>query len=303
MKTSLEQLPKPLPLEKIEELNKVRDIIEHRFKLQGGDPRFGLGMIILFGSYARGTWVEERRVKNGITHEYKSDFDILVVTRRRLSLGLWLDLCIEENIEQCKGIKTEVNIIHHGISVISRKIQENNYFFTDITKEGVVLYDTGECTFPEPGTITPQEKAEIAQEELEYWMNEGDEFYELYKLAFGKESYRKAAFLLHQATESYYTAILLVFLEYKPRGHNIKHFRRLVNSIDERFKEAFPNTTKAEEKRFDLLKRAYIDARYRKNYTITAEELQYLSGQCLVLRKLTEKVCLEEVKRLKGAKD
>ncbi|MEO1548618.1 MAG: nucleotidyltransferase domain-containing protein, partial [Bacteroidota bacterium] len=36
-------------------------------------------MVILFGSYARGNWVEDQYVEKGITYEYRSDFDILVV--------------------------------------------------------------------------------------------------------------------------------------------------------------------------------------------------------------------------------
>lgn len=35
-------------------------------------------MVILFGSYARNTWVEDRYVEKGILYEYKGDFDILV---------------------------------------------------------------------------------------------------------------------------------------------------------------------------------------------------------------------------------
>jgi hypothetical protein len=38
-------------------------------------------MIILFGSYARGQWVEDIYTEGHITYEYISDFDILVLTR------------------------------------------------------------------------------------------------------------------------------------------------------------------------------------------------------------------------------
>lgn len=300
MKTSLDQLPKALPPEKIAELEKVVEIIKHRFDLKKDDPKFELLMIILFGSYARGTWVEETVVKNGIRHEYKSDFDILVVTHRSLAKGLWMDLCIEENIDYCKDIETEVNIIDHGISKVSRKIAENNYFFLDISKEGVMLYDKGDASFPEPNTISSQEKADIAQDDLDYWVKKGDEFYGMYESALEKGYYSTAAFQLHQSTESYYTAIMLVYLEYKPRRHNIKHFRKLVNSIDDRFKEAFPHTTKEEEKRFELLKKAYIDSRYKKDYTITAEELKYLGEQNQVLGRLAKEVPPENITRLRG---
>ena len=37
-----------------------------------------VGMVILFGSYARGDWVEEYE-DDGIHFKYKSDFDLLVI--------------------------------------------------------------------------------------------------------------------------------------------------------------------------------------------------------------------------------
>ena len=95
---------------------------------------------------------------------------------------------------------------------------------------------------------------------------------------------------------------MLVYLEYKPRRHNIKHFRKLVNSIDDRFKEAFPHTTKEEEKRFELLKKSYIDSRYKKDYTITAEELKYLGEQNQVLGRLAKELPPENIARLRGLK-
>ena len=302
MKTSLDQLPKALPPAKIAVLEKVIEIIKYRFELNKDDPLFALEMIILFGSYARGNWVEDRRVKQGITYEYSSDFDILVVTGRPLSRGQWIDLCIEDDIETQSTLKTEVNIIHHGIDRINRKLEENNYFFTDVVKEGVMLYDSGHCTFAEPDTITSQEKADIAQEALDYWREEGDRFYENFEFNIQKGYLNKAAFMLHQATESYYAAIMLVYEDYKPKTHNLTYLSGKVNSIDDRFKEVFPNESKEEKKRFQLLKRAYTDARYKKDYTITVEELKYLGERVQLLRGLTEKIPPENIARLRGMK-
>ena len=186
---------------------------------------FKLEKIILFGSYARGTWVEDGYVKDGITYEYKSDFDILVVT-------------------------TEVNIIHHGIQFLNKKIEENYYFFTDIAEEGVLLYDTGQYKLATPGPMTPEAQGQKAQEEFEYWLRKGDRFYESFEFNFKKEYYSESAFLLHQATESYYSAILLVFTDYRPRGHNLKWLGKQANSINDRFREVFPNRNREERALF-----------------------------------------------------
>jgi len=42
---------------------------------------------------------------------------------------------------------------------------------------------------------------------------------------------------------------------------------------------------------FDLLKRAYIDSRYKLDYEIKKEELEWLGARVEVLRGMTEERC------------
>ena len=171
MKTSLDQLPKPLPPAKLKELAIIKQLIVERFEKEDHD--FKLEKIILFGSYARGKWVEDSYVQDGTTYEYKSDFDMLVVTQQGISESHWLALCIDENIDKHPAIRTEVNIIHHGIQFLNKKIEENYYFFTDIAQEGVLLYDSGRYQLATPGPMTPAAQGQQAEEELEYWLEKG----------------------------------------------------------------------------------------------------------------------------------
>ena len=298
MKDSLAALAKPLPAAKRKELEKVREIIVSRLSAEGHD--YVLEKIILFGSYSRGTWVEEGYVKDGVTYEYKSDFDILVLTRKGIPEGHWLGLCIDEHIDKHPGIKTEVNIIHHGIDFLNRKLEENYYFFVDIVAEGVLLYDTGKYQLATPGAMTPAAQSQKAQADFEYWFGKANRLFESFEFNYQKEYHSEAAFLLHQATESYYTAVLLVHTDYKPRGHNIKWLGKQASSINEQFREVFPTRNRREKELLQLLKKAYVDSRYRKDYTITAEELQYLAERVLHLRELTEALCRKEIQRLKG---
>jgi HEPN domain-containing protein/predicted nucleotidyltransferase len=297
LKTSLKDLSKPLPLDKIRELEIVKEIIIKRF--ERGKDELKLEKIILFGSYARGKWVEDRSITNGIVSEYKSDFDILVVTQKGISESRWLDLCIDEEIDNHSEIQTEVNIIHHNIYFLNERITESYYFFTDIAKEGVLLYDSGRYELATPGPITPAIQARKAQEELEYWMNKGDKFLKGFRFYLKEQDYKEAAFLLHQATECYYSSILLVFTGYKPRGHNLKYLNKQAISINVRFKEVFPMRNKEEKDLFQLLKKAYIDARYKKDYTINTSELNYLSERVHLLGKMAKVICEAEITRLK----
>ena len=75
LKTSLSHLPP----EKQEEVAMIKDVILSHVKAE---------LIILFGSYPTGKWVEDRYIEDGTTYEYKSDFDILVITKnRKVELG------------------------------------------------------------------------------------------------------------------------------------------------------------------------------------------------------------------------
>ncbi|HBS87330.1 MAG: hypothetical protein A2W91_17280 [Bacteroidetes bacterium GWF2_38_335] len=66
MKTTTEQLPE----RNRAEINGIVSVIREKLPAQ---------MIILFGSYARGEQVNDKYVEDGITYEYQSDYDILVV--------------------------------------------------------------------------------------------------------------------------------------------------------------------------------------------------------------------------------
>lgn len=298
MKNSLQELTKPLPLNKVRELEIVKEIIVKRFERIKGEPK--LEKIILFGSYARGEWVEDRATKSGkVVSEYRSDFDILVVTQKGISESNWLDLCIDEEIDNHTEIQIEVNIIHHNIHFLNERITESYYFFTDIAQEGVLLYDSGRYELATPGPVSPAIQAKKSQEDLEYWTEKGDNFYQIFNFCVSSQKYKEAAFLLHQATECYYSSILLVFTGYKPKEHNLKWINKQAIRIDIRFEEVFPMRSKEEKDLFQLLKKAYIDARYKKDYTISISELNYLSERVSILSKMTKEICKTEINRLK----
>ncbi len=46
---------------------------------------------------------------------------------------------------------------------------------------------------------------------------------------------------------------------------------------------------------FTLLKKAYVDARYKKDYKITKEQLEYLAERVKILQKLTKKICTAKI--------
>ena len=127
------------------------------------------------------------------------------------------------------------------------------------------------------------------------WFNSAKEFVIDFNNAFNRRSYKQAAFLLHQATERFYGAVMLVFTGYKPKRHNIETLGRRVSGCDTAFLKVFPRATKEQDKNFKLLKKAYIDARYKKDYKITRKQLEYLAKRVKILQRLTKKICKEKM--------
>lgn len=104
-----------------------------------------------------------------------------------------------------------------------------------------------------------------------------------------------AAFQLHQATECFYSAMLLVYTRYKPNSHDFKKLGGRVAGIEPEFLTVIPMGTEEERQRFKLLRKNYVDARYKPSYVITLEELEWLGERVGYLQALTERLCKAKI--------
>ena len=281
MKTSLDHLPE----QKIHELTRAVATIRQFVDGQ---------MIILFGSYARGDWVEDID-EDTLEFRYQSDFDILVVMETRQQA------CQVEQHERLSlalmkhSQRTPVSVIASDIGFINKRIRKSQYFYIDIKREGVMLYDTGNFTLDEAKELTAQERHHLAQDDYDYWISKGKGFVGFYHYGSLVGELNLAAFKLHQATESFYSAMLLVFTRYKPNTHDLKKLGSLVTGIEPEFLTVFPMGTEEQRHHFKLLRQGYVDARYKPSYVITKEELEWLGERVAYLQLLTERLCKAKI--------
>ena len=70
---------------------------------------------------------------------------------------------------------------------------------------------------------------------------------------------------------------------------------RQASNLDAEFFTVFLQATEHQKRCFELLKSAYIDARYKRDYVITREELDYLSLQVRKLEELTQRICQRKI--------
>jgi uncharacterized protein len=280
MKTSLAHLPP----EKQQQLAIIVDVVREKYTVE---------LVILFGSYARGNWVEELH-DDGFHYKYQSDFDIFVVTEKE---HLANKIESDDQLWNClnRRIKTPVTFIAHDIEFLNRRLRKGQYFFSDIKKEGICLYNSGRFELAEEKILLPQEYKHLAEEDFNYYFTKAKNFNLVFQFCFDKNNYNEAAFLLHQTTESLYSAILLVLTRYKPNTHDLKKLGKRAASIEPKFLKVFPQGTEEEKRLFELLRKAYVSARYNKNYKVTPEELTWLSDRVEILRGMTEEICKNKI--------
>ncbi len=234
MKTSLDHLP----INKQHELRRAVEIIFDEFDdaLKGGEADFKkrgrILKIILFGSYARGTFVDEPHTKKG----YRSDFDILViVNNKKLSDSAFWNRA-NDRLMRDQEIETPVSVIVHALREVNTDLRRGRYFFVDIARDGIALYELDSERLATPGEISPEIAWRMASEYLADRLPHAKTFAEGAAFFISKSRYKEAAFLLHQSIEQAYATALLVLTNYSPASHNLRFLRGLA---EERARRGF----------------------------------------------------------------
>ncbi len=250
-------------------------------------------MVILFGSHARGT--QENDLETG----FKSDFDILVVTKTAEvadDVSLWAK-ATERFLSMPKGWP-DVDLIVHDFAFVTDQVKQGQSFWRDILTEGVLLFTSGAVTFNAKYAPTPGQRKEHAERDFERYFTSANEFLVGVDLYLARQSNNLAAFMLHQATERFFAAFLLTFTSYMPKSHNIEKLANMAAHIHPDMRSLLPRTTQEDKDLFELLKKAYVDARYSTKYRITAEELAVLGPRVKELGAVIERLCREKIAAL-----
>lgn len=297
--------PDHLPAAKQRELERVVQILFEEF----GDAtaiatstwkkQARILKVILYGSYARGGWIDEPHTAKG----YQSDFDLLIIVNHqkltdRVEYWASAEDRLNRELAITKTLRTPVNFIVHTLGEVNDGLSEGRYFFMDIARDGVALYQSDDTDLPEPQPKTPAQALAMAREYFDEWLVSGNEFFETARFAQKRGWSKKAAFLFHQATESYYHCVLLVCTFYTPHVHNLGFLRTQAERIDPRLIDVWPRESKTDRARFEKLKEAYVKARYSKHYRITEDELAWLGDRVTNLGRVVEMICAERIEAL-----
>lgn len=295
-----------LPAAKRRELAYVVEIIREGFARaikHRTQPRYRNGhilKIILFGSYARGDWVEDT------VGRYFSDYDILVVVDHEDLTdipGFWAkteDRLLGE-LTEGKALRTQVSLVYHSLDDVNEKLRLGRYFFMDILRDGILLHEEPGHPFVEPKQLSSDEALRETRDYFEEWFESATEFVDDGRSNLEKGRLKKAAFELHQATERLYHCIFLVRTLYSPKTHNLNRLRALTEQLEPRLRSVWPTDSKFEKRAYNLLREAYIKARYSREYVIGADELDWLAEQVAMLQTLVRELCTARIAELESS--
>jgi len=301
MRTDLDHLPpaKQRELERVvqilfEEFGDAKAIATSDWKKQARILK-----VILYGSYARGGWVDEPHTAKG----YQSDFDLLVIVNNdkltdRIEFWATAEDRLNRELAITKTLRTPVNFIVHTLAEVNDGLAHGRYFFMDVARDGIALYQSEDTEFHQPKPKTPQQALEMAREYFTEWFPSGASKLDLAGDARRKGYLKDAAFLTHQATESLYHCVLLVCTFYTPHVHNLGFLRTQAERIDPRLIDTWPRDSRADRSRFEKLKGAYVKARYSKHFRISEDELAWLSERVEVLGQAVQVICEERIDAL-----
>jgi predicted nucleotidyltransferase/HEPN domain-containing protein len=249
--------------------------------------------LILFGSYARGNWVEDR------SSGYLSDYDLLIIVNSETFTDhddFWR--AADERIAQeivGGDIRTPVNFIVHSYQDVNDQLAQGRPFFTDIARDGLMLYEAEGFPLASPKPLSEEDIRKEARRHFEHWFPSAAYNRKLAEYAIADGERNHAAFNLHQTTERLYHCILLVLTLYSPKLHRLDKLRANAEGIDAKLIEAWPRDSRFARRCFARLTRAYVDARYSSAYEITDEELAWLVERIGALTDLVGQVCRERL--------
>ncbi len=254
--------------------------------------------IILFWSFARWDFIlRDLTEENWTTRTYESDYDIIIIQKfYKKDFSLKISSFIR-NLRQKNNIERSINVITEWITHINKMLKEKRYFYTDIIKEWVLLFDTWNTKLSKAKNMAREERLKIQKEDFENWFEWWNDYIEQFIFALKRWKLNIAVFELHQAVEKYITSLLLVKTWYRPKTHDLEDFIEFLLNIDETFKNWFDFSNQEEKRKFELLRKAYVDARYSYEYQITEEELNFLAEKVLSLKEKIEKLCRQEIEK------
>ncbi len=225
----------------------------------------------------------------GYQETIKATFDLLVITGNDNNQA---DHEILQKIDLLVAtLDCEVTAVVQSLEAANELIAKNSRFLTTLYHKAVLVYNTGNSPLIAPPAAPSQEATKCKLETI--WnkcFQTAERFYKTACFCLDNGWNEKALFDLHQATQHTCMALLRVYTGYRSTTHNLSRLLALIENFSFVPSTIFPCSTEEETALFNLLNKAYSDARYKEDYSIPTEISNHLKKRVHQLLFVAEKL-------------
>lgn len=227
----------------------------------------------------------------------ETSFDLIVVVSAEEKRS---DNELQDIIEnRCKAV-VPVTVLIMPVQKFRQLLESGHPFVYAISQSALQVYDTGNITVTAEKIPDTREWLDSARVDLDNWAHSAKISMEGAGYYIQNGHLGMAAFLLHQAAEHCYIALIRVMTGYRVHTHNLDKLMRYSRCFSLEINELFARNTPEEIHLFQLLQRAYVDARYKYDYVISPAEIQVLTARIRKLHALVLDICGQQLRALEN---
>ena len=225
----------------------------------------------------------------GYQETIKATFDLLVISSNDNNQA---DHEILQKIDlMATSVDCDVTAVGQSLDAVNELIAKNSRFLTTIYHKAVLVYNAGNSTLITPPAAPSYE---TTKSKLETTWNKcfctAERFYKTACFCLDNGWNEKALFDLHQATQHTCMALLRIYTGYRSTTHNLSRLLALIENFSFVPSTIFPCSTEEETALFNLLNKAYSDARYKEDYSIPTDLANLLKKRVQQLLLVAEKL-------------
>lgn len=173
---------------------------------------------------------------------------------------------VSSKIEEVCRPLVSVFVLVHKVRNAIKGISTGRRFWNLLMDKGIMTYHTPEIVLPPAVGVSPEMLVNRAVANWQKWGQQGQGFLITAKRNLQEGNYILGIFHLHQAVESTMIGIINVLIGYRQSIHNLSRMLRLSLLFTDELLNVFDLDTESGKEVFDLLQKAYAEARYKENY-------------------------------------
>lgn len=198
--------------------------------------------------------------------------------------------------------ETTFGRIAHPVSLTVHSLQEVNSALVDgvphfvtVATNGIALYEADGSRLSSPRRLSPHEHRARGLAEFERWHGRAIDFLAGAEFYHDRGSTTMAALLLHQTCEHLYQCVAWALALHGRRSHSLDELRDVAEQLEPRLAAAWPRAARVERHAFGCIRRAYVEARYGRDFTVAPAALSWAMERVVILDRIVTAVCEERL--------